>query len=145
MRSDKQKAMTDANKTDQKVVDIFTLGEVAVTLTYTGFGAPPITFFLRPCLTDEEQALRQTQLTKPDKEREAGKHTHNVEMLALLSVREPEGIANFAGDIRTHFALETQKGDAQTTTRNLMKRKVASDALTRYLTITQPAEFFRSV
>jgi hypothetical protein len=134
----------DKEKTALAPVDLFTLTEIPVTLTYTGFGAPPFTFFLRPCLNEEEQALRQTMLALSDKEREAGKHAHNVEMVARLATRTPEGIVNFSGDIRKHFALGPveDKGAEQ---RNLMKRKVVNDVLTRYYSLTQPSEFFRGL
>ena len=138
-------------KTPADQVDLFTLTEVPVTLTYAGLGAPPITFFLRPCLNREEQALRQTMLAQPDKDREAGQHAHNIEMLSRLSVHEPEGFVSYAGSIRKHFALEPapEKDDAtaaaQRELRNMMRRKVLNDAMARYIGITQPVEFFRGL
>ena len=138
--------MADAqNKTPAAPVDLFTVTEVRVTLTYDGLGAPPINFFLRPCLNSEEQLLRQAMLALPDKDRQAGIHTHNIEMVHRLQVRDPEGIVNYAGSIRSHFELTTPEEDSSVARANLMKRKVLGDVLSRYYLLTQPSEFFRSI
>ena len=140
----------DQNKTPATTVDLFTVTEVPVTLTYDGLGAPPITFYLRPCLNSEEQLLRQAQLALPDKDRQAGIHTHNMEMATRLEMRVPDGIVNYAGNIRSQFALEDENvedGAEQTRRqqRNLIKRKVLADLMSRYYLLTQPSEFFRSL
>lgn len=120
-----------------KKFDIFSLNETPVTLTYSELGAPPITFFLRPCLTQEEQEIRQQHFALQDKDRERAQHAHNVELLARLSTREPEGLPELAVDLRIFFLGEKPL--------NPMKVKVAADAMTRYYRVTQPAEFFRGV
>jgi hypothetical protein len=127
---------------NNKPLDIFSLSEIPVTLTYVGLGAEPITFFLRPFLQKEDQDLRQAHFALTDKEREGAQHAHNVEMLARLSTRDPEGLTGFPID---------DKGATGTKLRSFltadspMKVKVAGDALTRYYRVTQPAEFFRGL
>lgn len=118
-------------------VNIFELMETPVTLTYAGLNVKPITFFLRPCLSQEEIELRQKHFALSDKEREEAQHLLNVELLARLSTRTPEGMPGLETvGFRPFFLSEKPI--------NPMKRKVAADAIALYWQVTQPAEFFRS-
>lgn len=120
--------------------DIFSLTETAVTLTYAELGVPPITFFLRPFLQREEQEMRQAHFALTEKEREKTQHAHNVEMLARLSTRAPEGLPGMNGNKDVPDAVRKLLKEESP-----MKIKVVSDALTRYYRVTQPAEFFRGL
>lgn len=134
--------MSEAIPVLEKAVDIFSLAEIPVTLTYTGLGLPPITFYLRPFLHREEQDLRQAHFALTDKEREQAQHAHNIDLLCRLTVRAPEGLPGFSvnGDKKAGDAL--RKLMAEDTP---MKVKLVGDVMTRYYRVTQPAEFFRDV
>ncbi len=122
----------DITANTPEVVDIFQLTETPVTLTYAALGGAPITFYLRPWLLKDDEDARQAFFALTDDEQEKQRATHNVELLARLSVRPPTGLPNFTGDIRSYF------GDG-----NPMKERVVADALRRYNLIVQPEEFFR--
>jgi hypothetical protein len=126
---------------DKETVDIFGMTDVPVTVTYEGMGGGSMTFHLRPWMQKEERDARQAHFALADEEKEKKTPEHNLEMLAGLSTRAPEGVPGFvptnlgvAGDIRNFF------GDG-----NPMKEKVVADVMTRYYRVTQPAEFFRGV
>lgn len=122
--------------------NIFSLSEIAVTLTYSGFGVEPITFYLRPFLQRADQDLRQAHFALTDKDREGAQHAHNVEMLARLATRDPEGLRGYPADDKAPAADKLRAFFADDAP---MKVKVAADALTRYYRVTQPAEFFRGL
>lgn len=128
---------SDSNPT---VVDIFSVTDVPVTVTYEEMGVAPMTFHMRPYMLKEDRDARQAHFALSDDEKEQKTPEHNLLMLSSLSTRAPEGVPGFesagnvADDIRAFF------GDGHP-----MKEKVVADVMTRYYRITQPAEFFRSV
>lgn len=124
---------------EKQTPDIFSVTEIPVTLTYPSVGVT-LKFFLRPCLVREEQQMREQFMTLKDDERAAKNHAHNVEMLARLMVREPDGVPSFPNDgselsrrVRTFFGDESA-----------MKEKIAAEIMTLYYRVSQPLEFFRS-
>ncbi len=127
----------EEEKTEAKV-DLFVLGEVPVTVSYPIPGVAPISFFLRPYLNIETEAARQAFFALTDEERQKQNTAHNIDMLARLSVRPPEGLLNFPATENAASAMREFFGDG-----NPMKEKVVADVLTRYYRVTQPAEFFR--
>lgn len=126
--------MTDETK---EPVDIFSLTEIPITLTYEGMGVAPMTFFLRPYLLKEEQDARQAFYALTDVQQEQEKPKHELRMLAALSTHEPEGVPGF--DPLVHNIADFFGGE------HPMKRKVVSDVMTRYYRVTQPKEFFRGL
>lgn len=121
------------------MTSFFDTTEVEVSLTYDFLSQEaPMKFFLRPQLAKEERQARQVFFALPMEDREAKQHEHNVNMLAMLSTREPENVPTFKlkGDlgscIREFFSGE-----------NVMKKKVVEDALSLYFAKSQPVEFFR--
>jgi hypothetical protein len=121
-------------------VDIFSLEEIPITVSYTEMGAEPITFYLRPFLVRDEQKARAAFFALTDDEQEKEQASHNVRMVSALSVRAPEGVPGFAATGNPAADIQTFFGDG-----NPMKEKVLADVMTRYSRKTQPAEFFRSV
>lgn len=142
--------MSEENK-----IDIFSIAETPVTLTYTELGVPAITFYLRPFLQREEQEMRQAHFALTDAAREKAQHAHNVEMLAELSTRAPEGLKGMNGNkdvkgaLKNLLKIEKETGTPEEIrvieTKNAMKVKVVADALTMYYRNTQPKEFFRGL
>lgn len=139
--------MSEATPALEKAVDIFSLAEVPVTLTYAGLGLAPITFYMRPFLYREEQEMRQAHFALTDEQREKAQHKHNVELLSRLTVREPEGLP-MNGNGNKAFLMAKGPGDVlreMLEEDTPMKVKLVADALTRYYRVTQPAEFFRDL
>lgn len=125
---------------EEKQLDIFSLTETPITLTYKDLGVPPITFYLRPFLNKEEQDLRQAHAGLPDEDRARAQHAYNVEALVRLSTKPPTGLPGVNG--KKDFAEGLR---ALLLEPSPMKVKVVEDAMTRYYRVTQPAEFFRSL
>ena len=126
--------------TEKTQVDIFNLGEIPITVSYTEMGAEPMTFYLRPFLLGEEQKARAAFFALTDEEREREQGPYNVRLVAALSTRAPEGVPGFTDTGHTQANMLAYFGDG-----NPMKEKVLADVMTRYSRKTQPAEFFRSV
>lgn len=110
-----------------------------VELTYNGL-EKPIIFHLRPLLSKEAKEAQQKFLGLEEAEQQKTEHRHDVEMLALLSVKEPENLPTFErqeketiGDAITRFFSDG----------NEIKMRVADHAMIRYNRLMQPKEFFR--
>ncbi len=133
----------DNKSATHSALDFFSRQETPITVSYTQMGGPAMTFFLRPFMLKAEHDARQAHFALDDNEKEEATPAHNLEMLASLSTRAPEGVpdfpVNFAGG-GVADAMRVFFGDG-----NPMKVKVVADVMTRYYRVTQPAEFFRGV
>ncbi|MBA2379527.1 MAG: hypothetical protein H0V76_08125 [Blastocatellia bacterium] len=115
---------------------LFELQMVNVVLTYElTTPATRIVFPMRPTMTEEELADRQRFYALSEDEITAGRHKWNCQLLEKLTdAAGVEGIELNGQSISEFFSGPDPNG---------MKTKVVQDALNRYNTMTQPAEFFR--
>lgn len=123
------------------IESLFNSGFVTVTVTYHALGqTSPFVFYLRPMMNREARNYRQMFLGLTDEEQEARKAEFNARLLGELSVKEPEGLPNFEPGNDLRDAVFNYFNDD-----NLMRQKLAEDAINLWLTMTQPEEFFRFV
>lgn len=121
------------------LLDLFETGAVRIEVTYESLGqTAPFVFYLRPILSKESKALRQMFFGLTEDEQEDKKPEFNAKLLGLLSVKPPENLPAFElnGDL-SDSVFDYFNSD------NLMRQKLAEDAINLWLTMTQPKEFFR--
>lgn len=131
------------DETTEVEISLFDIDAITVTVNYPFLKQPePMTFFLRPTMDKEEKQSRQEFFGLSEQEKEAKQHTHNVRLLAALSVRLPKNVPTFpydpTADIRTTIT-DFFMGE------NAMKQKLVEDVLAIYLSLIQPTEFFRGL
>jgi hypothetical protein len=151
--------------------NFFEMDRITVPLTYL-FTEPPtaIRFFCKLALSNDDAAARQAFYSKPDADQQAGQHAYNVDFLARITVKAPEGLPGFDDYVRNTIAGEANAEPGESRPEvdpasivignindgrirellsaflgddNPMKRKVAADAIQLYNRYTQPPEFFR--
>lgn len=126
-------------------MNIFGTNPVEIILEYpflTDQGFEPVKFFLRPLLEKEERTARQAFFALTDAEREEKQFDYNVEFLATLSVKPPEGLPEFQYDSDLAGSIRSFLGKAK---EDAMVVKIIEDAQTEYFRRTQPKVFFRGV
>lgn len=123
------------------IEELFNAGVVPIQVTYASLGqTEPFVFYLRPLMSSEAKAYRQLYFGLSDAEQEEKKREFNARLLALLSVKPPEGLPGFeVGDNLADSIFNYFDSD------NLMRQKLADDALNLWIASTQPKEFFRLV
>jgi hypothetical protein len=134
--------MEQATKPAKATQSFFDMDNIPVRLTY-GFTDPAtvITFYCKLALADDDRDARQKFYAQPDAEQAAGLHAYYVDLLARITVRQPEGLPGFDFPAGTEVAAAIREFFADAG--NAMKRKIVADAVEQYNRITVPAEFFR--
>ena len=111
---------------------------IGVTVTYK----KPVTFHLRMITIPEESALRQKMFGLTDEEKAEKSYQNNVDILADLSVKSPDGIdekIKASGKV-TDFAKEVVQ--AYFAERTVLKERLAEYAVRGYFYKLQPEVFF---
>lgn len=107
---------------------------IGVTVTYN----EPITFHLRMIGVAEESELRQKMFGLSEKEKAEKSFQNNVDLLADLSVKSPDGIDERieASGAVTDFAKEVVR--AYFAERTVIKERIAEYAVRGYFVRLQP-------
>jgi hypothetical protein len=96
--------------------NFFEMDRITVPLTYL-FTEPPtaIRFFCKLALSNDDAAARQAFYSKPDADQQAGQHAYNVDFLARITVKAPEGLPGFDDFVRETIAREANAAPAEAT------------------------------
>lgn len=123
------------------IAELFETGAVRIPITYESLGqTTPFVFYLRPLLSREAKSLRQVFFGLSEDEQESRKAEFNAKLLGLLSVKPPENIPAFENNGNLQEAVYSYFNSD-----NLMRQKLAEDAINLWITMTQPKEFFRII
>ncbi len=95
-----------------------------------------MTFFMRLQMSKEAAEANQKFLALTPEEREAKDHDNNVDLLANLSTRHPEGVPTYEESGNVQDSLRAFFAGA-----NQMKQKLCMDVLNRYFKKVQPKEY----